>query len=541
MSDTLARWRWPLIMVVLAWPAAAARTGLISMPVAAETLVNGLAIVAAAFILTWIAEAAERDVPRTLALAGLALVAVLPEYAVDVLFAWKAGKDPSYAAFATANMTGGNRLLVGLGWPMVVGIFWFRTGGRVLALAEHHRTEVGILAIATVYSFVIPVRGGITLLDSAFLGALFLAYVVLASRGEIEEESVLVGPSETIANLPKMQRRMMVIALFLYAGFAILIAAEPFAEGLIETGTRFGIDEFTLVQWVAPLASEFPEFLVAGLLAWRLRADAGARCPRIVEGQSVDAANRLSADRVRHLQWHPGSPADGYQAGGGDIPYRGAEPARGHLVDQSADVTHRGVRAAAVVRAAVLDAAQHRAAQRVLDDVLRVRCHLPRPAVPRDAPVLPSDGRRVRAPRTAAARSAAVSDATALYAASRAKHAERDTAGSIELARQAVELDPKYAEALEHLGTLLITRRHAYAEGLSSSSVPSPPGPTTRASGTRSDGATSSPPTSSPAATMTPGSTLASCTSAQPMPSGAASPSTRKASCKATPKTYWTM
>ena len=62
--------------------------------------------------------------------------------------------------------------------------------------------------------------------------------------------------------------------MFLYAGSAILIAAEPFADGLIETGAKFGIDEFQLVQWVAPLASEFPEFLVAGLLAWRLRADA---------------------------------------------------------------------------------------------------------------------------------------------------------------------------------------------------------------------------------------------------------------------------
>ena len=37
---------------------------------------------------------------------------------------------------------------------------------------------------------------------------------------------------------------------------------------------QFGIDEFLLVQWLAPLASEFPEFLVAGMLAWRLRADA---------------------------------------------------------------------------------------------------------------------------------------------------------------------------------------------------------------------------------------------------------------------------
>jgi cation:H+ antiporter len=71
-----------------------------------------------------------------------------------------------------------------------------------------------------------------------------------------------------------MQRRATVLGFFIYAGLAILLAAEPFAEGLIESGTRLGIDEFQLVQWVAPLASEFPEFLVAGLLAWRLRADA---------------------------------------------------------------------------------------------------------------------------------------------------------------------------------------------------------------------------------------------------------------------------
>ncbi len=119
-----------------------------------------------------------------------------------------------------------------------------------------------------------PLRGGITLFDAAFLVSLFLVYVYLASRGEIEEESSLVGPAETIANLPTAQRRSVVVAMFLYAGAAILLAAEPFADGLIETGVELGIDEFQLVQWVAPLASEFPEFLVAGLLAWRLRADA---------------------------------------------------------------------------------------------------------------------------------------------------------------------------------------------------------------------------------------------------------------------------
>lgn len=272
--ETLRRWQWPLAMAILSWPAFLLRLHVWSAGHTVETIFYGLAIVSAAFLLTWSAEAAERDIPRTLALAGLALIAVLPEYAVDMLFAWKAGEDPSYAAYATANMTGGNRLLVGLGWTMVVGIFVIRTRGNVLRLAALHRNEIGILGIATVYSFIIPLRGGITLFDAAFLVSLFAVYVYLASRGEVEEESSLVGPAETIANLPKRARRVTVLAMFVYAGASILAAAEPFAEGLIETGTQFGIDEFQLVQWVAPLASEFPEFLVAGLLAWRMRADA---------------------------------------------------------------------------------------------------------------------------------------------------------------------------------------------------------------------------------------------------------------------------
>jgi cation:H+ antiporter len=272
--EFLKRWQWPLLMMVLAWPGVALRFHVFSASHVVETILFGLGIVSAAFLLTWSAEAAERDVPRTLALAGLALIAVLPEYAVDMTFAWKAGEDPSYAAYATANMTGGNRLLVGLGWTMVVAIFVFRTGGRILKLGEIHRNEVGILAIATMYSFIIPMRGGITLFDSAFLVALFGTYVWLASRGEVEEESSLVGPAQTIANLPTQQRRSLVLAMFVYAGLVILLVAEPFAEGLIESGTQLGIDEFQLVQWVAPFASEFPEFLVAGLLAWRLRADA---------------------------------------------------------------------------------------------------------------------------------------------------------------------------------------------------------------------------------------------------------------------------
>ena len=55
-------------------------------------LVYGLAIVGAAFVLSWAAEAAQVDISAGLALAVLALLAVLPEYAVDFVFSWEAGR-----------------------------------------------------------------------------------------------------------------------------------------------------------------------------------------------------------------------------------------------------------------------------------------------------------------------------------------------------------------------------------------------------------------------------------------------------------------
>jgi cation:H+ antiporter len=68
---------------------------------------------------------------------------------------------------------------------------------------------------------------------------------------------------------------MSVVGLFLASGVVILLFAEPFAHSLQEAGKQLGISEFLLVQWLAPLASESPELLVAGLFAWRLNTNAG--------------------------------------------------------------------------------------------------------------------------------------------------------------------------------------------------------------------------------------------------------------------------
>ena len=68
------------------------------------------------------------DVLWELAIALLALIAVLPEYAVDLYYAYRSGTDPSYLHYAAANMTGSNRLLLGFGWPLVVILVLFTSG-----------------------------------------------------------------------------------------------------------------------------------------------------------------------------------------------------------------------------------------------------------------------------------------------------------------------------------------------------------------------------------------------------------------------------
>src|SRR5689334_5334370 len=90
----------------------------------AVAALSGTAILGAAFLLSWGVEVAEMDLPTALAVSILALIAVLPEYAVDATFAWKAAHDPTQAGYAIANMTGGNRLVLGIGWPVLVFLAW---------------------------------------------------------------------------------------------------------------------------------------------------------------------------------------------------------------------------------------------------------------------------------------------------------------------------------------------------------------------------------------------------------------------------------
>ncbi len=262
------------VLLPVPWVVAQAFEGL-GLPFEMIAVLGGGAILGAAFMLSWSCELAERDIPQSLALLVLALVGVLPEYAIDLHFAWMAGQDPSYAGYAVANMTGANRLLIGFGWAAVVLAACWKGQTTELIVHPRQRLELRFLVWATLYSFVIPLSGSIDLLDAIVLLGLFIAYVRAALKGE-HEEVELVGPARLIdIEFRDLGRRAWAIGLFLFAAFAIFVSAEPFAESLVHLGHNYDVDEFLLVQWVAPLASESPEFVVAVLFALRLRGSVG--------------------------------------------------------------------------------------------------------------------------------------------------------------------------------------------------------------------------------------------------------------------------
>jgi cation:H+ antiporter len=275
---------WLQIGVVsaIAAPAPIVRTleiaGIVHLgwPPVLESILYGICIFAAATLLVWATEVAEQLVSAALALAILAIIAVLPEYAVDLYFAWTAADDPQQAHFALANMTGANRLLIGFAWPVVFFLFWVHGRRLVSNLHVGAQNSVGLvfLGIATVYSFSIPLRRDLSLIDTGFLFTLFIVYLLLSSRAP-PHQAELVGPAQAIGRLPLRLRWLVVIAMFALAAGAVFAAAEPFAEGLVESGESIGVEEFLLVQWVAPLASEAPEFILAAMLALRGRAAAG--------------------------------------------------------------------------------------------------------------------------------------------------------------------------------------------------------------------------------------------------------------------------
>jgi cation:H+ antiporter len=276
--------------------------------------VSGLSVLGASFLLAWGAETAEKDVPRAFAIAVLAVLAVAPEYAVDALYAWNAGGGGATAAacsqlsaatieagesalargcqsanLAVANMTGANRILIGIGWAGVALFTVFRSGSSddpavknrsgFLADAVKLDRDIGLeivfLFLATLWAFLVPLNGGIDIIDMAFLVGLYVAYIAIVLKGDVDADEAHVGVPAYLQRFPKPYRAATVLGLFAYSGIMIFTAVEPFAHGLEQLGQNVGIPSFFMIQWVAPLASESPELIVVVYLVNKARSTAG--------------------------------------------------------------------------------------------------------------------------------------------------------------------------------------------------------------------------------------------------------------------------
>lgn len=273
------------VAVLLLTPAVVVRLTGGELSAVAGVATYGAAFIGAALLLAWGTELAQLDLPQGLAVSMLALIAILPEYAVDLLFAFRAGTDPASAPLALANMTGANRLLIGIGWSLVVLVaaLGYRLSRKTrnapdrsfdFQLGRLAAVDVVLLGIISLYALTLVLRPTLSLIDSVVLIGLFVFYVVRLWRAP-KEEPDFIGPPALIALLPTATRRLATILLMAVAAAVILLSAEPFSDSLVRAGKDLGVDPFLMVQWVAPLATETAELIPACIFAWRQSANEG--------------------------------------------------------------------------------------------------------------------------------------------------------------------------------------------------------------------------------------------------------------------------
>lgn len=236
-------------------------------------------VLVSAMLIAWAAEAAQFLISQGLALAMLAWLQTLPEFAVEAVIAWQAGQtaaDPTIApaikahatALMSANLTGSLRLLVGLGWPMIyvtAAMFHRKQTKRRLkeiTLEDEHSVEIVFLLVAIAYFFIVWLKGTLNWVDTILLSVIYFVYLYFLKKIPPQEAEKI----EDMDRIPRMilrqsprVRNAIITSLFVGGGLILYVAAEPFLESLKALAVGLGISTFVFVQWVAPFLSEFPE------------------------------------------------------------------------------------------------------------------------------------------------------------------------------------------------------------------------------------------------------------------------------------------
>ena len=220
-------------------------------------------ILIASVLIAWGAESAQFFVAQGFALAILALLQVLPEFAVEAVLAWKQQTD-----LLLANLTGALRLLTGLAWPMIYLTAAITHRKRTkqplkyIQLKPEQSVEVIGLVLPLLYAVFIWRKGTLEIYDAVILVVIYAAYLLLLTRLPPEQEeniNELEKVPRSIVRAPKHWRILAITACFLVGGGLIYLTAEPFLGSLVAAAGALGIPSFVIIQWFAPVVSEFPE------------------------------------------------------------------------------------------------------------------------------------------------------------------------------------------------------------------------------------------------------------------------------------------
>lgn len=234
------------------------------------------AVLAGALLLSWGAEAAEFMVSQGFAVAVVALLQVMPEFMVEGVIAYE-GK----VSLMMANLTGSNRLLMGVGWTLVFFTAFLSSRGaggwrHSIVLRRENVVEVLFLFAASMYFHVILLKRRLWLEDTVVLGLLFVAYLWVLLRLPPEEDEEIaflpLPPREVAAIEPKKTRVAIVVGLFAIGGGTMLLVARPFLKSMETLALTLGVSSFVFVQWVAPFLTEIPEKMTAFYWARSVRS-----------------------------------------------------------------------------------------------------------------------------------------------------------------------------------------------------------------------------------------------------------------------------
>ena len=233
-------------------------------------------VIAAAMMIAWAAEASQYSISQGLALAIVAIVQTLPEFFVEGAIAWNAGQDPvGWLPNVTANFTGANRLLTGLGWPLILFTAMLsrsgnkRSGLHVIALRKEQSIEVVFMLGATLYYVLIWLRGSLELIDTFVLLAAFMGYLWMLSRLPSERqdprEALDASPRAIVELRTRKHRIIAILCLFTFSGLVFVFISTPFVDSINTIAVAlFGAGAgFFFIQWIAPFLSEFPEKVTA--------------------------------------------------------------------------------------------------------------------------------------------------------------------------------------------------------------------------------------------------------------------------------------